>query len=152
LTFFVGAGFVLTVAAALMPLVRAPAAFHSFDSGARAAVGRNQLGGALATADSVGLNDDFVLAAFQAIPSHAHFAVVLPPDLAKAEAADGVNPITFAAAPSYFEDYLMPRREDATVTRGIYIVCLYCESPYWDTRTHWRSSAYGGGRVGYVYR
>lgn len=135
-----------------MLLVRAPAAFHSFDNATAAASGRNELGGALATADSVGLNDDFVRTAFQAIPSHAHFAVVFPADLAKAEAADHVNPISFDAAPTFFEDYLMPRREVTAATPGTYIICFYCDAPTWNARTHWRSSAYGGGRIGYVYR
>jgi hypothetical protein len=143
---------VLAAAALVMFLVRLPAAFHSINSAAKAATGRNQLGGALATADSVGLNNDFVLAAFADIPKTGRFVVVLPRDLAKAEAADGVNPLTFAAAPSFFEDYLLPRRIADAVAPGVYIVCLDCKSPYWDKRTHWLSPDNGHGIVGLVYR
>lgn len=145
-------GVALTVAAALVLLVRVPATFHSFNESAAAAAGRNELGGALATADSVGMNDDFVRTAFADIPESGRFVVVLPPDLAKAETTYGVNPTTFAAAPTFFEDFLLPRRVAARVAPGIFIVCLYCKSPYWDRRAHWLSPENGGGIVGLVYR
>jgi hypothetical protein len=151
-TFPVLAGTVLAAAALVMLLVRLPAAFHSINGAAKAAVGRNQLGGALATADSIGLNNDFVVAAFADIPKTGRFAVVVPPDLAKAEAADGINPLTFAAAPPFFEDYLLPRRIADRVAPGVFIVCLGCKSPYWDKRTHWLSPDNGGGIIGLVYR
>lgn len=146
------AGSALVLAAALMLLVRLPAALHSFSSGAAAAAGRNELGGALATADSAGLDDNFVRAAFADIPKTGRFVVVLPPDLTKAEAADSVNPITFDAAPTFFEDFLLPRRVADRVAPGVYIVCLDCKSPYWDKRTHWLSPVNGGGLIGLVYR
>jgi len=146
------AGAVLATAAALTFLVRVPSAFHALGSARAAAVGRNELGGALATADSVGINDDFVRAAFADIPRTAQFAVVLPPDETGVESKDHVNPITFAAAPGYFEDFLLPRRLAGEVARGDYIVCLYCRSAYWNRRTHWLSPDDGGGLVGIVYR
>lgn len=146
------AGTALLIAAALTLLVRTPAAFHSFQAAAKAAVGRNDLGGALATADATGLNDDFVRAAYADIPVHGRFAVVLPPDLAKAEAADSVSPITFSAASPFFEDYLLPRRITTRVEPGVYIVCFECKSAYWDKRTHWLSPENGGGIIGLVYR
>lgn len=151
-TFPVLAGTLLATAALVMLLVRLPAAFHSIDGAAKTAAGRNQLGGVLATADSVGLNNDFVLAAVADIPKTGRFAFVLPPDLAKAESADGVNPLTFAAAPTFFEDYLLPRRIADRVAPGVFIVCLDCKSPYWDKRTHWLSPDNGSGIVGLVYR
>jgi hypothetical protein len=146
------AGLVLMTVAAIMLVIRLPGAFDSLGSSASAASGRNQLGGALATADSVGLNNDFVVAAFADIPKTGRFAVVLPPDLAKAEATGEVNPLTFAAAPTFFEDYLLPRRIATRVAPGVFIVCLACKSPYWDKRTHWLSPDNGGGIVGLVYR
>ena len=151
-TFAVVAGSVLLAAAALMLVVRLPAAFHSFSSGAAAAAGRSGLDGALATADAVGLNDDFVVAAFADIPKTARFAVVLPPDLPKAESADSVNPITFEAASPFFENFLLPRRIADRPARGVYIVCFECKSPYWDKRTHWLSPENGGGLIDLVYK
>jgi hypothetical protein len=145
-------GSVLLAAAALMLVVRLPAAFHSFSSGAAAAAGRNGLNGALATADAVGLDDNFVVAAFADIPKTARFVVVLPRDQAKAESVDSVNPITFAAAPAFFVDFLLPRRNAEHITRGVYIVCVDCKSPYWDKRTRWLSPDNGGGLIGLIDR
>lgn len=143
---------VLTLAAALMLLIRLPGAFHTFSSSAKAAEGRNGLGGALQAADSVGLNDDFVRDAFAYVPRNGHFTVVLPPDLTAAEKNYGVNSITFAAAPTLLEDFLLPRREVPKATRGTYILCYFCDSPYWDRHTHWLANNHAGGLVGYVYR
>lgn len=146
------AGAVLLTVAGLTFVVRVPSAFHELSAARAAAVGRNDLGGALATADSVGMNDDFVRDAFADIPATATFAVVLPPNESAVETKDHVNPITFAAAVSYFEDFLLPRRFTEQAGRGDYIVCLYCRYAYWDRRTHWLSSNEGGGLVGLVYR
>lgn len=146
------AGVALALAAAVMLLARLPGAFHSFDSAAKAAQGRNGLGGALQAADSVGLNDDFVRAAFAYVPKNGRFAVVFPPDLAAAEKTYGVSSITFAAAPTFFEDFLLPRREVSKATRGTYILCYLCDSPYWDRHTRWLANNHAGGLVGFVYR
>jgi hypothetical protein len=145
-------GVALAVAAALMLLVRLPGALHSFSSSAKAAEGRNGLGGALQAADSVGLNDDFVRDAFAYVPQNGRFAVVLPPDQAAAEKSYGVNSITFAAASPLLEDFLLPRREVPKAVRGTYILCYFCDSPYWDQHTHWLANNHAGGLVGYVYR
>ena len=112
--------------------------------------GRNELGGALATADSVEMSDAFVRDAFADIPLHASFVVALPADEPAAEAKDGVNPTTFSAASLLFEDYLMPRRI-AQAARGVYLVCFYCD-PVWNARTRWLSPVEGGGRIGLIDR
>jgi hypothetical protein len=145
-------GVALVVAAAVMLLIRLPGAFHTLDASATAAEGRNELGGALAAADSAGLNDSFVQSAFQYVPKDGRFAVVLPPDLAAAEKSYGVNPITFSAASPLLEDFLLPRREVPKATRGTYILCYFCDSPYWDKRVRWLANDHAGGLVGYVYR
>jgi hypothetical protein len=134
-----------------MLLVRLPSAFHSFSSAASAASGRNQLGGALATADEVGLNDAFVGDAFDYIPHHASFVVALPVDEPAIEAKNNVNPTTFSAAEPFFEDFLMPRRLVSKPAAGVYVVCFYCD-PSWSSRTHWLSPVEGGGRIGVVRR
>ncbi len=151
-SFIAGIGIVLACAAALMLVIRLPDAFHTFSSNAKAAKGRNGLGGALAAADSAGINDDFVRFAFQFVPKHGHFAVVLPPDLPTAEKSYSVSPITFSALPTMLEDFLLPRREVPNATRGTYILCYFCDSPYWDAHTRWLANNHIGGLVGYVYR
>jgi hypothetical protein len=78
-TFPAVAGWILVVALMLMLLARLPGVFHSLNNAAKAAIGRNQLGGALATADSIRrLNDDFVIEALESVPKNASYAVVLP--------------------------------------------------------------------------
>jgi hypothetical protein len=145
------AGVFLIVAAALMLLIRLPEAVHSFSAAASAASGRDQLGGALATADEVGLSDAFVSDAFAHIPLHASFVVALPADEPAAEAKDGVNPTTFSAAGPLFEDFLMPRRVATRAIRGVYVICFYCD-PGWNARTHWITPLESGGRIGVVDR
>jgi hypothetical protein len=145
-------GAILAVAAAAMLLARLPGAYHALQGAARAAAGRNQLGGALATADAIGLNDDFVTAAFVHVPENGRFAVVLPKDEAAVEKADGVNPITFDGVSALFADYLLPRRQLETPAAGSYLLCFYCDAALWSSRTHWIATTSGGGRIGYVYR
>lgn len=139
------------IAVAAMLLIRLPGAFHSFGAATAAASGRDELGGALATADEVGLNDTFVRDAFADIPQHARFVVALPADEAAAELKDDVEPTTFSAAELFFEDFLMPRRVASAPARGVYVVCLDCD-PGWNGRTRWLSPVEGGGRIGVVDR
>jgi hypothetical protein len=152
LTFSSGAGIALAAAACLMLLMRLPGAYSAFTDAAKAAAGRNELGGALATADSLSLNDDFVRNAFATVPKTGRFAVVLPRDEAAIEKADGVSPITFDGVAALFADYLLPRRQLQTPTKGTYIICFYCDTAAWSGRTHWLAPEVGGGRVGYVIR
>lgn len=135
-----------------MLLIRLPGAYHELDHAAKTAAGRNELGGVLATADSLALNDDFVRAAFADVPRNARYAVVLPKDEAAVESADGVSPITFDGVTPMFGNYLLPRRELKTPVRGAYIVCFYCGATAWRARVRWLSAVDGGGRVGYVER
>jgi hypothetical protein len=146
-----GTGLALAAAAGLMLLARLPGAFNEFDHAAHAARGRNQLGGALATADSLELDDAFVRSAMALVPKGGRFVVVLPRNEAAIERSDGVSPITFDGVPALFEDYLLPRVRLETASPGTYILCFYC-SPVWNERAHWLTSEEGGGRVGYIYR
>jgi hypothetical protein len=152
MTFATVVGVALAVAAAVMLLVRLPGAFHTFSTSASAAAGRNELDGVLQAADSVGMNDDFVRDAFKYVPKNARFAVVLPPDQSAAEKAYGVNSLTFAAAPTLLEDFLLPRRWVPKASPGTYILCYFCDSPYWDQHAHWLANNNAGGLVGYMYR
>lgn len=145
-------GITLALLAAAMLLARLPGAIRALDHAASDAAGRNELGGALATADSIGLNDDFVRDAFAAVPANGRFAVVLPKDEAAVESGKGVSSITFDGVSPLFGDYLLPRREVATATTGTYILCFYCNAQAWSRRTHWLAPDEDGGRVGYVYR
>ena len=147
-----GAGVALVILAGAMLLVRLPDAYSTLNDAAHAAAGRNELGGALATADSLSLNDDFVRNAFAEVPKSGRFAVVLPRNEAAVEQADGVSAVTFDGVAALFGDYLLPRRQLKTAAKGTYIICFYCDAGAWSRRTHWLGPATGGGRIGYVYR
>jgi hypothetical protein len=151
-TFPVVAGQVLIVALAVMLLVRLPGAYHSLNNAAKAAAGRNELGGALATADAIGLNDDFVRSAFQQLPKNVTYSVVLPKNETAAEQSNGVNAITFDGVSEFFGDYLLPRRQLPAPVAGSYVVCFYCDQAALGRRMRWLTPLTGGGRVGYLAR
>jgi hypothetical protein len=143
-------GVALALAAAVILLLRLPGAFAQFDHAAKAASGRNELGGALATADSVGIGDDFVRDAFAYVPRNANFVLVMPAEAAAVR--NGVNPTTLAAMPTFFENYLLPRREIPQAVPGSYMLCFQCRSPYWDRRVHWIASDGSSDLIGRVDR
>lgn len=151
-TFPVIAGWVLVVALVLMLLIRLPGAFDSLNGAAKAAAGRNELGGALATADAIGLNDDFVRDAFRQIPKNGRYAVLLPKDEAAVEQSDSVSAITFDGVPELFGDYLLPRRQLQAPAAGGYVLCFYCDQSALGRRVRWLTPPTGGGRVGYLGR
>lgn len=142
----------MLAAAALMLLLRLPGAYDELQHAAKAAAGRNELGGALATADAIGLNDDFVRDAFAYVPKTGRFAVVLPKDETAVEQSDNVSPITFDGVSGLFGDYLLPRRQVKIPTTGTYVVCFHCDIAAWSRRTRWLSGDNGGGRIGVVTR
>lgn len=152
-TFPAVAGWILVTALALMLLARLPGAFHSLNNAAKAAVGRNELGGALATADSISVNDDFVREAFQLVPKNASYAVVLPTNEPAIEKTDNVNPITFDGVAGLFGDYLLPRRQLAAPAVGSYVLCFYCDQgALGKQHVRWLTPPANGGRIGYVGR
>lgn len=144
------AGVVLAAIAALTLAGRIPDAYHELQHAAKAAAGRNELGGALATADSLALNDDFVRNAFADIPRSGRFAVVLPKNETAVEQADGVSPITFDGVPGIFENYLLPRREIKTPAPSSYVICFYCNAAALGRGVHWLGPEVGGGRIGFL--
>ena len=146
------AGLALAAVAAVMLVGRLPGAYHELQHAAKAAAGRNELGGALAAADSLGLNDDLVRATFAEIPPRSRFAIVLPKDETAVEQRDSVAAITFAGLPPLLGNYLLPRRLVSTPVAGTYIVCFYCDAAAWSGRARWLGPAVGGGRIGYVTR
>jgi hypothetical protein len=144
-------GIVLAAVVVAAIAVRLPLAFHSFRSTANAEKGRNELVGALAVADSVQINDNWVRATFYIVPRHATFVVALPSNQAAVEQKDSVASITFAALPVMLEDFLLPRREVATATRGTFVLCYYCGA-VWSATTRWLYNDHAGGLVGRVVR
>ena len=151
-SFQVVAALVLLAALTVTIIVRLPAAFGGMSSAAAAASGRNELGGALAAADSADIDNDWVRAAFRIVPVHGSFTVALQADLVQAEKTYHVDPVTFDAIPTMLEDLLLPRRAITTAMPGSYVLCYFCDSPYWDHRTRWLFNNQAGGLVGFFYR
>jgi len=140
-------GLLLATAAGAIVLSHLPAALHSLNGQADAARGENTLGGALAAAAGVELDKRFVRNALELVPRHSRYAVVLPPNQATIEKLYGVNPTTFAAAPTLMQNFMLPRRKVKTVTVGTYVLCYYCET-HWHHRMRWLWDNQNGERVG----
>jgi hypothetical protein len=145
------AGLSLTVAAVVILTLRIQSTVDYMRGTAAAEVGRNDEGGALAAADMVGLNDDFVRAAIHVLPRSARFAALVP-DPFQAQKTYGVSPTTIEAVPDLMREVLLPRREVVTPGKGTYIVCYLCDTSPWDRRTHWLWRGSAGGLIGLVYR
>ena len=132
-----------------MLLARVPAAVHGLNQQAAAARGDNELGGAIAAAAGAELDKDFVRHAFALVPRNARYAVALPANEAVIERAYGVNPTTFAAAPTLLQNFMLPRREVKTAPPGTYVLCYYCDE-HWHHRMHWLWDNQNGEKVGYL--
>ncbi len=146
------AGLLLALVAAVTLVSHFPAAARALHDEAKAAEGRNDLGGALAAADSAEIHDLFVRDAVTYLPRNARYVVALPANEAKAEQTYSVDPITFAAVPSLLQNFLLPRRMVTTAERGTYILCYYCERSRWGARVRWLANDGAGGFVGHVSR
>lgn len=145
------AALVVAVAVVLLAF-RVQHAFRGFLSATDAAVGRNGLGGALAGADSLDIDNGFVVAAVQMVPTGARYAVLLPPSVQIAQTNYGIDPITIQALPAFMREVLLPRLPTAEPVRGDYVLCYDCDTSPWDHRTRWLWTDAKGRAVGRVYR
>ena len=141
----------LAIYAAVVLSTRVPTVLHDLRSQARAEAGRNDEGGALAAADEVELNNDFVRAAIHTVPHTAQFAVLYP-DPATVQQTYGIDPVTLDALPPLMTEVLLPSRSVSVPVRGAYILCYVCNTSPWDTRTHWLWRNDKGMAIGQVYR
>lgn len=116
--------------------LRVPTAISDLRGSAAAETGRDIDGGALAGADSLGIDDTFVLQALQAVRPGGDFVVELPPSWPQSTPA-GISPITLEAVSSFMLEVLLPAREVSTPQRGTAILCYACNTNYWSRRTHW---------------
>src|SRR4051794_30407095 len=90
---------------------RLPEAFRAFDQQARLNARGGTQGRLLAAADSLDVDNDFVLAALAEVPKNARYAVLLPPSPDVAASTYGIGALTLAALPGYVQYLLLPRRE-----------------------------------------
>jgi hypothetical protein len=148
----------LVLATLAVLAVRIPDAVRALSGTARSQVGRGELDGALAAADSLDVNNDFVRQTVALIPRHARYAVLIPTDPNAAQQSYGVSPVTLQALPDFLREVLLPRRDVETQDRvnppvpvGGYVICFYCDTSPWDHRTRWLWTSEGAD-IGRVYR
>lgn len=135
-----------------MLILRLPGAFDSFRSSAAATQGRNTYAGALAGADSLGIDNPFVAAAVDTLPTNAGFAVLLPASSAVAQQNYGIAGLTYQALPEFMREVLLPRLPTATPGKGDYVLCYDCDTSPWDARTHWLWTDSKGHAIGLVQK
>jgi hypothetical protein len=126
----------LVLVAAATLLLRLPDAFRQLDDqAAKNAVGGDK-GRLLVTADSIDVDNDFVLAALSTLPPNATYTVQLPPNQEVAASSYGIGALTIFALPGYMRFLLLPRR-DVPPDAAQYVLCYACDTAPWDHRTSW---------------
>lgn len=93
------------------------------------------------SADTLDIDNPFVIAALQIVPMGATFAVARP------ASRTAIAPITYDALPGYFQYVLMPRRE-APLRSADYVLCYGCARARLQRHTHWLWSGAPGLRIG----
>ncbi len=127
---------VLVLAAAVALLFRLPGALRQFDDQAAKNAAGGEQGRLLATADSIDVDNDFVLAALDTLPSNATYTVQLPPNADVAASSYGIGALTISALPGYMRFVLLPRLEVAP-DEAQYVLCYACDTAPWDHKTSW---------------
>lgn len=139
------AGGAIVVLAVLTLLLRLPPALSGLSQQAKRNDAYNAQGRLLAAADSLAIDDGFVLEAMQALPTPATFAV-LPPSDATATRL-GISQVTVHALPGFFRNQLLPRRE-VPPDEAEYFLCYSCDTAPWRTLVRWTWTGPNGQMVG----
>jgi hypothetical protein len=142
-----GVAAAIVAAGIVLALVRLPAAHNDLSRAAAAEIGRTDVNGALAVADPLAIDNEFVRAAVATVQRGDEFAVVLPP-----QPNASVAPLTAEALPDFMQNVLLPAREVATPAAGDYVLCYVCDMSRWNGRTQWLWSDSNGVAIGKVER
>jgi hypothetical protein len=126
----------LTVVAAVALIARLPTAIRALDDQATYNAQRGSAGRLLVAADSINVDNDFVLATLSVLPLDAKYAVLLPPSAEVAASSYGIGALTLSALPGYMQFMLLPRRQVAP-DQAQYVLCYACDTSPWDHRTTW---------------
>jgi hypothetical protein len=129
-------GVVLVAVSGIVLALQLPGTFRSFNDEAAANAKRAVDGGVGLSADSLDINNDFVTAALQAVPTTARYAVLGPPTAQIALDTYGISSLTLLALPDYMQTLLLPRRQ-VPPDRAGWILCYACDTSPWDGRTTW---------------
>jgi hypothetical protein len=126
----------LLVLATATLLSRLPAAIQELaDQTTRNARG-GDTGRLLVAADSIDVDNDFVVAALAVLPADAHYAVILPPNPEIAASSYNIGALTLSALPGYMQFVLLPRRQ-VPPENAQFILCYACDTSPWDNKTTW---------------
>lgn len=126
----------LVAIAAIVLAVEIPQALNWFGDTAKANAQRDRPGRILAAADSLNVDNDFVLAALSTLPANARYAVLLPPSPEVAQSQYGIDPLTLQGLGDYMQFMLLPRRR-VDPDEAQYVLCYACDTGPWDHRTDW---------------
>ena len=140
--------FVVGVAAAVFAL-RLPAAFDGFAERAALNAASTPEERVLVVADSLDLDNDFVLEALELLPEDARYAFLLPATPEVAQTSYGMNEIAFVHAAGFMRYLLLPRRP-VPPEAARWVLCYGCDTDPWDGRTAWLWKNENGAAVGWV--
>src|SRR4051794_22588761 len=130
---FVG---VVVVVAATALVIRLPASIRGLDDQATRNAAGGPQGRLLVTADSLDIDNDFVLAALATLPQKATYTVQSPQSAEVAASSYGIGELTLEALPAYMRFLLLPRRE-VQPDAAQYVLCYACDTSRWDHHTTW---------------
>jgi hypothetical protein len=126
----------LLVLATAALLLRLPAAIQQFDDQATLNARGGDTGRLLAAADSINVDNDFVIAALATLPADARYAILVPPTPEIAASSYGIGGLTLSGLPGYMQFVLLPRRQVPPETAQ-FILCYACDTSAWDHKTTW---------------
>jgi hypothetical protein len=126
----------LLVLATAVLLSRLPAAIHDLDGQAARNARGGDRGRLLAAADTIDVDNDFVVAALSTLPADAHYAVLLPTSPEIAASSYGIGSLTLFGLPGYMQFILLPRRQ-VPPEEAQFVLCYACETGPWDHKTTW---------------
>jgi hypothetical protein len=126
----------LLVLATAALLLRLPAAIHDLDGQAARNARGGDRGRLLAAADTIDVDNDFVVAALATLPADARYAVLVPPTPEIAATAYGIGGLTLSGLPGYMQFVLLPRRQ-VPPEQAQFILCYACDTNPWDHKTTW---------------
>lgn len=126
----------LVACAAVVLLLRLPGALRQFDDQAAQNARGGDTGRLLAAADTLDIDNDFVVASLSTLPPDARYAVLLPASADVAAKTYNIGSLTLAGLPGYLQYLLLPRRQ-VQPADAQYVLCYACDTSPWDKRTTW---------------
>jgi hypothetical protein len=133
----------VVVIAALAVLARAPRMVHDLSAKRSQNDAYSALGRTLAVADSMGVDDSFVIAALDTLPKNATYVVLRPPT--SVVEAGKIASITQTGVTPLMRYYLLPRRQ-VPLRSAQYVLCYACGRKPAGVR--WLFTAPGGYKIG----